>query len=147
MSPAPARAFLKNRLPFRLGTTSYIVPDDIIPNVRMLAPVIDDIELILFESDEISNYPDPETIQTLKSLAVENTLTYTIHLPLDIQLGSPDEAERIRSVNKCIRAVSRTEALAPFAYIVHLNSSNSGAASWLAALHRSMAAFVAAGQP
>ena len=51
------RIILKNRLPFRLGTTSYIIPDDILPNVTMLAPSIDDIELILFESDEISNYP------------------------------------------------------------------------------------------
>ena len=153
MSAALDRVLLKKRLPFRLGTTSYIFPDDIIPNVTMLAPAVDDIELILFESDEISNYPDHETIRTLKNLAAENDLTYTVHLPLDIQLGSPDDAERISSVNKCLRAVTRTEALKPFAYIVHLNRIESGIDldagmdSWLTGLRRSMEAFHSAGLP
>ena len=48
---------LKNfpALPFRLGTTSYIIPADILPNVRYLADKVDDIELVLFEADDYSN--------------------------------------------------------------------------------------------
>jgi len=34
---------LKNRFPFRLGTTSYIIPADLITNVRFLASYVDDI--------------------------------------------------------------------------------------------------------
>ena len=49
---SPCPVILKHRLPFRLGTTSYIVPEDIILNVRLLAPAMDAIELIFFESDE-----------------------------------------------------------------------------------------------
>ncbi len=38
---------------FRIGTTSYIIPDDIIPpNVRYLGGKTDDIELVLFEVDD-----------------------------------------------------------------------------------------------
>ena len=45
--------------PFRLGTTSYIIPNSILPNVRYLADKVKDIELVLFESDDgISNFPD-----------------------------------------------------------------------------------------
>ncbi|MCU0508776.1 MAG: sugar phosphate isomerase/epimerase, partial [Anaerolineae bacterium] len=36
---------------FRVGTTSYIVPDNILPNVEYLAPLVDDVELVLFETD------------------------------------------------------------------------------------------------
>jgi sugar phosphate isomerase/epimerase len=35
---------------FRLGTPSYVYPADILPNVEALAPFVDDVELVLFES-------------------------------------------------------------------------------------------------
>lgn len=112
--------------PFRLGTTSYIVPDDILPNVRVLAGLVDDVELVLFESDEISNLPDEKTIGELAQIAEKNDLTYTIHLPLDINLGTFEEAERIRSVKKCLRAIKITEKLDPFAYVLHFHGDLRG---------------------
>ena len=35
---------------FRLGVPSYVYPADILPNVKALAPFVDDVELVLFES-------------------------------------------------------------------------------------------------
>jgi len=55
--------FIKDRFPFRLGTTSYIVPADLMPNVVFLSPLVDDVELVLFESDTISNLPDAAVIR------------------------------------------------------------------------------------
>lgn len=37
---------------FRLGVPSYVYPADILPNIEALAPFVDDIELVLFESRE-----------------------------------------------------------------------------------------------
>ncbi len=111
---------LKGRLPFRLGTTSYILPADLVPNVTHLADRIDDVELVLFESDELSNLPDETTIATLAQLATEHDLTYTVHLPLDVDLGSTEAAIRQRSVAKCRRVIQLTQALRPFAYLLHL---------------------------
>src|ERR1041384_2488489 len=52
--------------PFCLGTTSYIIPDDILPNARYLAGQVRDIELILFEVDDgPNNLPSPEVIDQL----------------------------------------------------------------------------------
>ena len=52
-----------NDLPFRLGTTSYILPDDILPNGRYLAGKVDDVELVLYEVDEAqNNLPTPEVV-------------------------------------------------------------------------------------
>ena len=74
--------------PFRLGTTSYIIPDDILPNALYLAGKVRDIELILFEVDDgPNNLPSPEVIQALSKVAQDNDLTYTVHLPLDLKLG------------------------------------------------------------
>jgi len=118
----------KHRLPFRLGTTSYIWPDDILPNVVQLAPLVDDIELVLFESDEYgSNLPGNDVTAELRRLALAHDLTYTVHLPLDLHLignavqGSEDDSARHSSLDKARRVIERTQVLDPFAYIVHLD--------------------------
>jgi sugar phosphate isomerase/epimerase len=106
---------LKNRFPFRLGTTSYIIPADLITNVRFLAPYVDDIELVLFEADDESNLPDEKTINTLNEIARSNDLSYTVHLPLGLLLGAMDEEKRRSSVNKALRIAELTSPLNPVA--------------------------------
>ncbi len=102
--------------PFRLGTTSYIYPDDILPNVRQLAGVVQDVELVLFETDDDrANLPAPPRVAELNALARDHDLTFTVHLPLDLKF---DDA---RSFEKIFRAREATRALEPYAYILHLD--------------------------
>jgi sugar phosphate isomerase/epimerase len=105
--------------PFRLGTTSYISPAEILPNVRSLQGTVEDIEIVLFESDEVSNYPSPREIEELAAIGRENGLSYTIHLPLDVLLGDPEPRIRRRAVDTCLRAIDATAGLRPHGYIVH----------------------------
>ena len=112
---------LKDKFPFRLSAPSYIVPGDIATNVAYLSRKVDDIELIIFESDEICPLPDVETIASLRQIALDNDLTFTIHLPLDIWLGDPNEAERNKSVGKCLRVVERMRPLVPLGFVLHCN--------------------------
>jgi sugar phosphate isomerase/epimerase len=106
---------------FRLGTTSYIIPDDILPNARFLAGQVRDIELVLFELDDgLSNVPGPELINELSSLAQEADLSYTVHLPLDLRLGA-DGSEQHQSLVKAQRVIEATRALQPWAYVLHLD--------------------------
>ena len=104
-------------LTFRLGTTSYIIPDDILPNVRYLAGKVKDIELVLFDIDEYCNIPDEEQLLELKNLAAANDLTYTVHLPLNLSftVGAQDI-----SIEKALRVISGTRGLKPRAYVCHL---------------------------
>jgi hypothetical protein len=60
---------LKDCFPFRVGTTSYIVPDNLLPNLRYLADRVDDVELVLFESEEFSNMPSPSEVEEMAALA------------------------------------------------------------------------------
>lgn len=109
-----------------MGTTSYIVPDEILPNVRFLSDKVDDIELVLFESEEISNIPNADTIKELTELAHEHDLTYTVHLPLDAYLGHGDESVRKDSVGKCLRIIERTMPLEPFSFVLHFHGDERG---------------------
>ena len=107
--------------PFRLGTTSYIIPDDILPNARYLAGKVRDIELILFEVDDgPNNLPSAEVIHELSKIARENDLTYTVHLPLDLKLGE-DGSKRDQSLVKAKRVIDCTRGLDPWAYVLHLD--------------------------
>jgi sugar phosphate isomerase/epimerase len=143
---------LKNRFPFRLGTTSYILPADLLTNVRFLAGFVDDVQLVLFESPDIANLPDPETIARLADLAREHGLTYTVHFPLDVRLGAASETERRRAVTHCRRMVDVTAPLDPFGYAVHFDGSTGDlraddARGWRDALERSARDLAAFGVP
>ena len=116
----------RGRLPFRLGTTSYIIPDDILPNLHHLSSRVDDVELVLFESDEFSNLPSPADIEAMATLARKHELTFTVHLPLDAHTGSADEEERVSSVAKCRRVIELTAPLSPFAWVLHLAGDRRG---------------------
>jgi len=102
-------------LPFRLGTTSHIYDDDLVGNVRRLGPLVDDIELVLFDTETHgANIPDAAAVAELNRLAMEHRLTYTVHLPMDLW---PEHD----SLKKAARAIAATRALHPYAYIAHLD--------------------------
>jgi hypothetical protein len=112
---------LKGKFPFRLGATSYVIAGDIPTNVKFLSDRVDDVEIVVFESDELSELPDFKDIEYLSQTSTCNNLTYTIHLPLDIWLGEKDEVERQKSVGKCLRVIDRMKPLCPFGYVLHCN--------------------------
>ncbi len=111
---------MKKKLPFRLGTTSYILHDDILPNVHFLKDQVDSIELLLFESDETSNYPSKDVLKELNSIAADHNLTYTVHLPIRVPLGIRDEIRRKKNVAIMLRAMEATSALNPHTWELHL---------------------------
>ena len=111
-------------IPFRIGTTSYIIPADILPNVNFLAGKVQDVELVLFEVDDgENNLPDEDTIMQMKHIADLNKLTYTVHLPLDLKLGG-SEGERKASIRKAHQVINNTKTLHPFAYVLHLDGKD-----------------------
>jgi len=110
---------------FRLGTTSYILPADLVANARFLADKVQDVQLVLFDLDDgQSNLPSPEVIAELAGVAAAHGLTFTVHLPLDLRLG--DDAagageEDHLSLIKAKKVIDCTRALNPFAYVAHLD--------------------------
>jgi sugar phosphate isomerase/epimerase len=102
---------------FKVGTTSYIFPDEILPNVRRLKDSFDDIELLFFES---GNLPGSEVINELKNIRQKSGISYTIHLPLDLNIADPEESIRSMSVKKIVSIIKDTISLDPSGYILHI---------------------------
>lgn len=106
---------------YRLGTTSYILPDDLPANVRFLAWRVQDVELILFDLEGgPSNLPDAATVDELERLAAQHNLTYTVHLPLDLRLDGRGGLDH-PSLIQARRVIECTRALRPWAYVAHLD--------------------------
>jgi sugar phosphate isomerase/epimerase len=111
-----------NSLPFRLGATSYIIQDEILPNVRFLAGQVRDIELIFFELDDgLNNLPNESTLSELRSISADHDLSFTIHMPLDLDLGATG-AEQVKTLGRARRVIDAVCNLGPWAYILHLDS-------------------------
>jgi sugar phosphate isomerase/epimerase len=113
----------KKRFPFRLSVPSFVYPADYAANVRLLGPFVDEIELLFFESDERS-LPSEEQIQELAALASQHALSYNIHLPLDLDLGSESTPRRHYAVDRLTRFIQQTAPLSPTTRTLHLLCSD-----------------------
>ena len=73
------------QIPFRIGTTSYIIEDDLVANARFLADKVSDMQLVLFDlPDGPSNLPTPQTVAELAQIGRLSGLTYSVHLIDDL---------------------------------------------------------------
>lgn len=118
MYPALPKSY-KGVYPFKLGTTSFTYPDHIIPNIKMLGPYLDEIELLLFES-ALPSLPTRNDIQEIRRLGKQFDLTYNIHLPLDISLGAADRSIRHTGLESIKHIIDLTAPLSPSTCTLHI---------------------------
>jgi sugar phosphate isomerase/epimerase len=110
----------KGLYPFKICTTSFIYPDQYIPNVKMLGPYLDEIELLLFESQGTDVLPSRTVITELCRLAGEFNLSYNVHLPTDISIGDPDPARQNLAVETMMRVMDLVQPIDASALILHV---------------------------
>lgn len=118
----------------------------------MLGSYLDEIEILIFDSVSESDFPSAEDINQMVALADEYHLTYNIHLPIDISLGSPHADLRRRAVDVMIQTVELTEPLNPTARILHLPldvaaTDQTEINHWRQRLEKSVEALLLAGLP
>ena len=136
----------KGLYPFGICTTSFIYPDHYIPNVKMLGPYVDEIELLLFESKGPDSLPSRAVIAELVQLAEEFDLSYNVHLPTDISVSDPNPARQADAVRSMIQIMDLVEPLDPTALILHVpyventsdNSDNSVIEKWQNRVYRNL---------
>jgi adenosylcobalamin phosphodiesterase len=106
--------------PFRLGTTSFIYPDHIIPNVRKIGAFFDEIELLVFESMPKGVLPSRKDIRVLEQLSGELDLSYNIHMPTDISLTDISDSQQARAADTLLAVIELFAPLNPTTHTLHL---------------------------
>ena len=110
----------KGLYPFKICTTSFIYPDHYIPNARMLGPYLDEIELLVFESQGANALPSRKVVAELYRLAADVDLSYNIHLPTDVSISDPNPVWQNNAVDTLIRVIELAQPLDPSALILHV---------------------------
>lgn len=132
----------KWHFPFRLGSTSYVVRGDLVENAHALRHVVDDIELVLFDTGRLCNYPTPGEVRALARVAAEHDLTFSLHLPTHLALVHHQAAVRREAVGEAVALLRRCAALPLSAVVVHLDGGavTPGTAAWQAWAYEALAA-------
>jgi sugar phosphate isomerase/epimerase len=137
------------RLPFRIGTTSFVYRGGWLHNVQRLAGVMGDIELLFFEDTELPSRVELEAIAALRRA---HGFSLSVHTPLAASLASEREDEREEGVARVLRIVELCAWLEPEAYVVHVyQGDREGDAppndldAWRVRADRSLRALLAAG--
>ncbi len=120
-SVGPLETSAKKAFPFTLACPSFIYPAGYVENVRLLAPIVDEIQLLFFESLFSDSLPSPALIRKLARLGRDGDTTFNVHLPSDIHLGHPEADVRRRSVSVLTDLIARCEPLDPTTFTLHLN--------------------------
>ncbi|MGD9080537.1 MAG: cobamide remodeling phosphodiesterase CbiR [Desulfobacterales bacterium] len=142
----------KGVFPFNIGTTSFIYPDDYVPNVKMLGPYLENIELLLFESNNTDALPTKQVIGELASLAKDFNLAYNVHLPTDISISSRDPQQQIIAVETISKVAERVAPLNPTTLTLHVpyeetSGDKDVVKSWQERVIQNMAKILANGTP
>lgn len=111
---------LKGRYPFRLATTSFIDPAGWADNAARLAPTLDEVELLFFESQTPVCLPDEAELDRLAEIAGEHDLTYTVHLPVDVDVGAQTHTDRQLAAKTLAGIYVDTARLPVTSYTLHL---------------------------
>ncbi|MBS0013634.1 MAG: sugar phosphate isomerase/epimerase [Desulfobacterales bacterium] len=114
-----ARSY-KNQFGFSVACPSFIYPDHILPNVSMLAPFMDEIEVLVFESAPADNLPPQDDIRQMAALAENQQISYNVHLPTDVNITDADPARRKQAIERIVAAADRARPLAPVTWTLHL---------------------------
>jgi sugar phosphate isomerase/epimerase len=120
----------RGRYPFRLATTSFIYRAGYGENAARLAPLLDELELLFFESRHPDSLPDTTEINSLQTVGRESGLRYNVHLPIDIDLAARDRLERERAVSVVRYLVSLVQPLRPASFTLHLEGHRNGGTGW-----------------
>ncbi len=151
MYPRLSKSY-KGRFPFNIGTTSFIYPDDYVPNVKMLGPYLENIELLLFESHHTGALPSKQVIRELADLAKDFALTYNVHLPTDISISRRDPQHQKAAVDTIVRVAERVAPLFPTTLTLHVPYHDDSLAedkvkNWQERVIKNLAKILASGTP
>jgi len=142
----------KNYYPFKIGTTSFIYPDLYVPNVRMLGPFVDEIELLLFESGPVASLLPKAVIKDLIHLSQDLQVSYNVHLPTDISISDPAPALQDQAVDTLVRILERVAPLAPSSHTLHVPypcqiPDDAHLRKWQDVVYRNLEKIIRAGVP
>ncbi len=111
---------LLNNLPYKIGASSMVFGHDLVENARLLAQIVNHVEIILFHTSTLNNIPGREEIRRLNEIRQQYAITYSVHLPASLEIGALCPKRRKDSVFLVSEICLQMAELNPVYYILHI---------------------------
>ena len=111
---------LKSHLGFEISAPAMVYGPDPVKNIRKLAPLVNNIELVLFYTPDLNNFPKADELAVIRQLGEIYHLTYTVHLPASLEIASDNDNRRKEAVQIAIELIRDTSMIHPLHYILHV---------------------------
>jgi sugar phosphate isomerase/epimerase len=106
--------------PFKIGAPSIVYGENLLNNIHLLAGMVDHIEILLFHTPTLHNFPSSADIKAVKNLGDSEGLSFSVHLPASLEIASRRRDKRQQSVEMTAELINLTSELEPTGYILHI---------------------------
>jgi sugar phosphate isomerase/epimerase len=106
--------------PFRIGAPSIVFGKNLLENVDRLAGRVDHIEILLFHTPTLHNFPSPAQIKAVKTMGDGEGLSFSVHLPASLEIAARHREKRQKSVGMVAELINLTNELNPTGHILHI---------------------------
>lgn len=107
-------------LPFKIGAPSMVFGENLLENAHLLAGRVDHVEIVLFYTATLHNFPSPSEIKALRKLGANEEVSFSVHLPAFLEIASPTRKKREKSVQMVIDLINFMDELNPLYHILHI---------------------------
>ena len=113
---------MKNKpLPlFIISAPTMVFGMDLVENVEKLSQVVTHSEIVLFQTPDLHNIPDEQTITTVKEIMAEKNMTCSVHLPASLEVAAEDIRKRNSAVQTTVEMVEHLDKFNPTNYVLHV---------------------------
>ena len=93
---------------------------NLLENAYLLAGMVDHIEIVLFFTPTLHNFPSVGEVKALKKLGADEDVSFSVHLPAFLEIASPNRKKREKSVQMVIDLINFMDELNPLNHILHI---------------------------
>ncbi len=94
--------------------------EDLVDNVQRLAGLVDHVEIVLFHTPKLHNFPNPKEIDALQKIQGREEISLSVHLPASLEIASKEREKREYSIQLARELFLKMSVLEPLYYILHI---------------------------
>jgi sugar phosphate isomerase/epimerase len=98
--------------------------ENLLENAYLLARLLDHVEIVLFYTPTLHNFPSAGEVKALKKLGADEDVSFSVHLPTYLEIASRERRKREESVQLAIDLIHIMDELNPMHHVLHIPYSS-----------------------
>jgi sugar phosphate isomerase/epimerase len=103
-----------------MSAPSMVFGEDLVDNVQRLSKLVDHVEIVLFHTPRLHNFPSSREIDALLEIKAREKISFSVHLPTSLEIASTEREKREASVQLARELFLQMSILEPLYYILHI---------------------------